>query len=410
MLFKVVLGVSCSAVLFCWSPYATGSPTSTPTPSPTPTPTPTSTPTSKAAGQEPDRSPTTVPRKVAVLIAGEYARSSEFRYNSGFWFDTVMMYCMLRENGYADEDIYVLYGHGQDGFYYPADPVPTQTGPTPTPTPTPDQSATPSPELYYEPPFCHTSAPASGTWGKITDFPMTYSSDRDIGGNGRCRPQELFECLEKGCFAGGLKSNRYHGVNIEKLDANDFLFVWWRGHGSVDDDPETFTMSLPFGASILGTDVIKWVQAIPAASRLLVFETCRSGCMTKIIKSKDPPTVVLAAARCNEFADADYEPDVLHGVWSYWVAGTLGGFLPNDASTTIKNEEAGTEHAVHLSRGGPVAVSYSESRQATEFLEEEQHPAIADKQSMAKSMMISVEESPTPTPTPTDTPVPDPEG
>ena len=336
MLFKVILGAWCSAVLFCWFPSALGSPTPTP-----------------AAFIHPsNQSSRPDSRKVAVLIAGEYARSSDLKSNSGFWYDTVMMYCMLRENGYADEDIYVLYGHGQDGFYYPADPTPTPTGSTPTPKPTPTGSATPPPTRYYEPPYCHNSLPASGEWRKITDFPMVYSLNTDLK-NGRCRPQDLFECLERGCFLKGSRLNRFHGVSIEPLDENDFLFVWWRGHGSVGSDPGTFTMSLPAGSFVFGTDVVEWVQAIPAGSRLLVFETCCSGCLTKIVEDKYPPTVLLTSTGCDELSDVSYEPDVLHAVWSYWIAGTLSGFLPNGASTTIEDEEAGTEHTVRLGRGGP---------------------------------------------------------
>lgn len=66
--------------------------------------------------------------KYAVLITGDYAAEgikSEEMWNAGegkdpeygfdeFWNDTYLMWEMLREKGYSDENIFVLFAGGQD--------------------------------------------------------------------------------------------------------------------------------------------------------------------------------------------------------------------------------------------------------------------------------------------------------
>ncbi len=57
------------------------------------------------------------PGKYAVLVSTDIATEDDVKYNSDFWYDLVLTYCTLIEQGFEDDNIFVLYGQGQDGLY-----------------------------------------------------------------------------------------------------------------------------------------------------------------------------------------------------------------------------------------------------------------------------------------------------
>lgn len=64
------------------------------------------------------------PRKFAVLISTGRTLADDTWYHSEYWYDLVLTYRMLIENGFTHEQIYVLYG---DGRISPATTPPTRT-------------------------------------------------------------------------------------------------------------------------------------------------------------------------------------------------------------------------------------------------------------------------------------------
>lgn len=53
-------------------------------------------------------------RNYAVLISAEEATADDAPYNSAFWYDMLLQYNTLLDEGYSHDDIYVLYGYGSN--------------------------------------------------------------------------------------------------------------------------------------------------------------------------------------------------------------------------------------------------------------------------------------------------------
>jgi len=83
--------------------------------------------------------------RYAVLISGDLAENGF----DEFWNDVVLMRQMLLDNGFQDQNIFVLYGNGND-FFDPNRPVPAE----------PAHNGLPS---YYS--RCHHRFQRSGEWG-----------------------------------------------------------------------------------------------------------------------------------------------------------------------------------------------------------------------------------------------------
>lgn len=106
-----------------------------------------------------------------------------------FWFDAVILYKALRDEGYTDDHIFLLYGKGND--YVPTDyPI--------------------APKYAFGP--NNPDYPA-----RITDYPARI---QDV--------QNIFNWLSVGNPSEG----------ITALTDDDFLFVWTFGHGGYHDDDE----------------------------------------------------------------------------------------------------------------------------------------------------------------------------
>ena len=361
-----------------WTPYP-----------PSQTPTPTSTPDTSGSAEigEPPSAPVEIgaadtptpapevndtpgevagnePRKVAVLIAAEYS-TAPLVGNEEFWYDTVLTYCMLRQNGFKDKEIYVLYGNGQDGFY-------TMIAPGTSEVVTPDSNTTtePKPGEYFIKPYCGGLDVNSGMgplWvnTEITDFPMTYNDGTFGCRDGRCRPQEMFDCLAQGCEPRStFNTPGYPEQEIAALGESDFLFVWWKGHGVELDDKHFLRVG---GYDLEIAEINGWMKGIGVGQQLLVFETCHSGCLVEemdLNQQNEPPAIFLASSECEEYSTTSIQHGMTHGVWSYWVAGTLQGTLPPGGANPIYPDSA-EPLTVELSRGGPLDKTYVWSEKAT---------------------------------------------
>jgi hypothetical protein len=326
------------------------------------------------------------PRKIAVLVSAEYAESNVVLYDADFWYDTVLTYCALRRNGFADEDIYVLYGHGEDGFYLP-------DGGT-QPSGASVSTSTATSENYYMPPFC--AGAAGDRWSRpITDFPMVYPAT----GTGKkkdgtaSRPHELLECLASGCWAFMSE----YGT-IKRLDKRDFLYVWWKGHGfQSTSDPGSVSFTLPGLTSVTADEVVGWLAKVRAGRRVLVLETCHSGCIAGTINTVDPPGILFASAGCGETSSNSYRPvgDVPHGVWTYWVDCSLQGQMPNPPIFPWE-----TAMSIGLSVGEPLDQVFDQSAKAVGRFTTRQTPLKKDECDLAPHTTIQVADPVGQTPVP----------
>lgn len=322
-------------------------------------------PPSQAASSAPTTSGAAA-RKVAVLIAAEMTDLPDLKNDSEFWFDTVLTYCMLRRNGFADADIYVLYGDGTDPALKQSESQAIGMA---------GLSTRPVPPYYVSGHYCGgTDQP-----DRIVDFPMTIPSDsgderylgceQDSGGEWHCGPKAILDCLAVGCnAASSFGMDDRDGPKIEPLSSADYLFVWWKGHGNQPDNVASGTageINLKIGAGYLSQRKLReWLDAVPAVSRLYVFETCKSGCLGTSL-AHDPGSILLTACGCAQQVAWNWDThDTWHGVFSFWIAGTLGGSLPPGSMNPLHPDTA-YALKVDTSFGQSVASAFAQSAQAT---------------------------------------------
>jgi hypothetical protein len=381
---------------------------------PTPTHTPTNTPTQEVTSNDGSADQA---RKVAVLIAAEYS-TAPLPGNEEFWYDTVLTYCMLRQNGFTDENIYVLYGFGKDGFY-----TISQQETSEVVTSEFLDEGDLEPVDYYLQPYCGGLDLNSGIgplWVNtaITDFSMAFPNQVFGCTGGICRPEQIFECLAVGCDPRTVfDAPAYSADKIDELSTDDFLFVWWKGHGQETGSGADIQHTLSLGGyTVTPEQVNGWLKQIGAGQKLLVFETCHSGCLIDDLGPVQPneqKMVFVASSDCGEESTRtiQHESGIRHGVWSYWIAGTLQGKLPPFGVNPIY-PDSGEPLTVQLSRGGPFSANYTWSEKATHREARDaagstfQHPvmrdvtpALAPRTRIDVGDPVSHADSATPTPT-----------
>ena len=117
-------------------------------------------------------------QKYAVLISTGDTTIDDTFTHSEYWYDMFLVYRALIEDGYTHDNIFVLYGFGNDFV---------------------------SSHAQYQ------TATFFPLVGQITDFAV---SKADI--------QNLFNWLQTGSVANG----------VPQVQQGDSLFFWWMGHGS----------------------------------------------------------------------------------------------------------------------------------------------------------------------------------
>lgn len=220
-------------------------PISNPTPTPTPSPTPGIPPIVV--------DPTLPPQKFAVLATNLQAEVEDNQLESDFWYDLVLTYCTLLDHGFKEENVFVLYGNGNDAAFstYPA----------------------------YK---THMCGVANTT---MTDFSLRNSNGmaKDNLCNVLCClsngwPAEMTndrcECLKgSDTGIGGFKCSQTKGP--AKLRESDFLFAWVKGHGKTTacDTTLRFTPN----PHLHDDEVDALLGGLESIRRALVFETCDAG-------------------------------------------------------------------------------------------------------------------------------------
>lgn len=224
------------------------------------------------------------PGKFAVLISTGRTTADNTWYHSEYWYDLVLTYNMLMENGFTHDHIYVLYGNGTDFA---------------------------STHAAYQNPYTNP----------ITDYAVN-----------RTNIQNIFNWLATGNTTEG----------IPALTNNDFLYAWWMGHGGGDASCNTSFSVSTTGESVTDADLATWTGAISYRRRAFVFMTCHSGGAMDNLQGNT--TVTMPSCTCvqNSYS-AMY--DVVHGEWTYWVDGALRELLPTGAAV---NSEADGNNLVSL--------------------------------------------------------------
>lgn len=332
------------------------------------------------------------PRKVAVLIAAEQSEVGCTPNNAEFWNDTVLMYCMLRENGFTDDDIYVLYGDSEGGYLVN------------------DTECAGKDLSYYRSPYC-------GKWAaKIPDYPMTMAdptpstqaalagpaqtgqsaatcAENDCYATGypktpacegcRCPARQIFECLGKGCAhpAETFNCQDCNDKRIRRLRKCDYLFVWWKGHGLAGESPpESYRFELV--EDVDPESISASMETIATPHRGVVAETCNSGCLASLRPDLfgvpgGPHPVILASSECTQTSWLRWRYDDqghLHGPWSLWTSSALTGCLPPFA----QNDSGHPANEFGLRLGDTLDQVFAKARTGTKSQGFDQAPTLKD--------------------------------
>jgi hypothetical protein len=219
------------------------------------------------------------PGKFAVLVSTGRTTTDNLMLHSEYWYDLLLTYRMLIENGFTHDHIYVLYGNGTDFA---------------------------STHAAYQNPYTNP----------ITDYAVT-----------RANIQNIFNWLAAGSATEG----------IPAMTTNDFLFVWWMGHGNGGAACDT-TFSIDSGPeSVTDAELATWTGAITYRRRAFVFMTCHSG--GAMDNLQNATTVTMPSCTCTENSSSDTY-DVVHGEWTYWVDGALRELLPTGAAVNSDTDSS----------------------------------------------------------------------
>jgi len=178
-------------------------------------------------------------QKYAVLISTNEVTADNVSYNSEWWYDLYLQYSMLRDNGFKDDKIYILYGDGTDFN------------------------------------TAHADYNATTRYGHaITDMAVSKTNI-----------QSVFNTLGK------------------KVKSRDYLYVWWMGHGGgYGPDSCNLTMYISnTGETVTDTELTTYMGNVPNYKKRTVdIMTCHSGGMLDNMASSGNSTVTLTSSTCVE--------------------------------------------------------------------------------------------------------------
>lgn len=181
--------------------------------------------------------------KHAVLISANNVTSDDVAYHSVWWYDLFQQYKMLRENGFKDKQIHVLFGNGADfNTVYANYNATTQYG--------------------------HA----------ITDMAAN-----------KANVQAVFNNIKN------------------KVKKRDFLYVWWMGHGfGTGTDYCNLAMDLSHtGEEVSDMEFANYMSVINNyRKRNVNIMTCHAGGMLDNFDSAGNKTVTLTSSTC---ASSSYE-------------------------------------------------------------------------------------------------------
>ena len=190
--------------------------------------------------------------KHAVLISANRVTADDVAYHSTWWYDLFQQYQMLRENGFKDDHIHVLYGNGTDFN------------------------------------TIHTSYNATAQYGHaITDMAANKSNVQTVFNN--------------------IKSD---------VKDRDFLYVWWMGHGSgYGSDHCNLTMDLSHTSEhVTDVEFAGYLNVINHyRKRSVNIMTCHSGGMLDNFNTSGNQTITMTSATCAQTSYDAYASTVCDG-------------------------------------------------------------------------------------------------
>ena len=203
--------------------------------------------------------------KIAMLICGDVAENGF----EEFWSDTCWMYKTLRDAGYFAENIYVLYGNGND---HASDNPKYQSADT------------------------------------VTDFPATY-----------VWVDKVFDGLLNGDSTNG----------ITQMKSSDSLFVWTFDHGAGGDPAYLCLMD---GAMDEGHFAGK-LNALPFQKAAIFMQQCRSGGFVDSLQGSKVFLSTACRSDQNAFpSNNEYETYngriYNHGEYNYYLISAISGMTP----------------------------------------------------------------------------------
>lgn len=220
----------------------------------------------------------TAQQKYAILISGGNTTQDDQAYHSEYWYDLFLMYRMLIESGFTHNNIFVLYGNGNDFNSAHAD----------------YQTATVFP----------------GT-GQITDFPVS-----------KANVQNIFTWLANGNAA----------QNVPQIQPGDFLFYWWMGHGLGCNCNDYSARIQSTNEYISENEFAGYFSQLPACViKTQYVMTCRSGGLIDNFTGLHN-TIHTAAECCTNSESKLY--DVLHAELSYHAANAFRQQEPGGAAVS----------------------------------------------------------------------------
>lgn len=189
--------------------------------------------------------------KYAVLLSTNEVSTDDVSIHSEWWYDLVAQYQMLRESGFQDDRIYVLYGSGSD-------------------------FATAHPEYDSTALFGHP----------ITDLPMS-----------KAEIERVFQTVDR------------------RTNKHDYLYVWWMGHGSgYGAGSCDLTMHISNTGETVTDDELKTYidQVRRYRKRSVTIMTCHAGGLVDEFNVAGEHNMVLASSTC---AESSYDaPSTCHGI------------------------------------------------------------------------------------------------
>jgi hypothetical protein len=178
-------------------------------------------------------------QKYAVLISANNVTMDDVSIHSEWWYDLILQYKMLRERGYKEDHIYVLYGNGTD----------FNTG--------------------------HADYNSNALFGRsITNMAVSKANVKAV-----------FSTLNS------------------KIDSDDYLYVWWMGHGGGSGTGQCdLTMAISnTGETVTDTEFKSYVdQVTHYGKRSVAVMTCHSGGIIDNFNLPGSRTVALASSSCAE--------------------------------------------------------------------------------------------------------------
>lgn len=181
--------------------------------------------------------------KHAVLISANNVTTDDVAYHSVWWYDLFQQYKMLRENGFKDENIHVLYGNGADF------------------------------NTVY------------ANYNSTTQYGHAIT---DMAAN-KANVQAVFNDIK------------------DNVKSRDFLYIWWMGHGfGGGADHCNLTMDLSHvGENVTDVEFANYISVVNNyRKRNVNVMTCHAGGILDNFDTAGNKTITLSSSTC---AESSYE-------------------------------------------------------------------------------------------------------